>query len=241
MIVLKKHSLGFTSLVFSSFTGPRHIHSVFEVSNGALLHLSSCSLSSSFPVSLSFANILSSGSLHVDSLLMSQFSFSRKGSVVRCSGSSAVTLTQSSFSSVSLDDGGIAVGTTTKAISITNSNFTNCSGKAFGSLIRVEIVGSSMSLVNCWFEMCSTRVCLEEREGGLASIASRDSAGRAVLRHVLLSNCTVSNMVLAHQKGFNGGVVGWTHNPLWSDGRGMVVVGCSFGAVQLAHSSSSEL
>ncbi|KAK2948789.1 hypothetical protein BLNAU_16239 [Blattamonas nauphoetae] len=298
MLTLRTHTLSLTGLALTSFSAPSGISSVFSVSSKGILKLVGCSLNASNPTSLSLVVLHRDGSAQMDTLTCHKQDFAGKGSVVLCGSGSSLEIEKSTFESTNFDSGSVVVGTCTKRISISNSTFLRCHGRCFGSLIRVLVLGSAVTLKNIRFESCSTTIRLSEQSGkdGVVgggcvvvelksqspssdnhhptsvdltgssfiscSLTVTDTASSsldlvggsgflirstptsnslsAILCNVTLSNCSITPDFSASTKSFSGGVIVSPKMPLQTDRRGMVVTGCSCGAVQISPQKSPQ-
>ncbi|KAK2949245.1 hypothetical protein BLNAU_15848 [Blattamonas nauphoetae] len=155
MITVRGQTLSFFGILFSSFSAPRSTGFVFSL-------LSSCSLSSSSPIAVSLVSVSGSSSFSADRFSIRDVSFVGKACLVQFSESSEIALTSCSFSSVSLAGGALIWGTTRGGMKVANSEFFDCSGEEFGSVIRIEIVGITGAITNNNFRSCWTRVRVGE-------------------------------------------------------------------------------
>ncbi|KAK2952628.1 hypothetical protein BLNAU_12456 [Blattamonas nauphoetae] len=163
MVTLSGQTLSFFDILFSSLSAPRSMQFVFSLLTSSHLTLSSCSLSSSSPIAVSFVSASAVSSFSVDTFSMNSVSFVRKAALVMFGDSSEITLTSSSFLTISLEGGALLWGTTSGAMKVTNTSFSHCNGEVFGSVIRTKIVGITTTITNCTFSSCSTRVKLGEK------------------------------------------------------------------------------
>ncbi|KAK2952448.1 hypothetical protein BLNAU_12554 [Blattamonas nauphoetae] len=165
MLSLQTYTLSLTSLAFTSFSAPAFITSVFSVSSKGILKLVGCPLKGSTPTKLSLVTLHRDGSAEVDDFTSHEQQFVGKGSVVGCESGSTLNMARSRFESTSFEGGCVVGGTCTAQMEITDSTFVRCVGTRFGSVIRVWVVGSTLTLKNSRFESCSTRVRLSEEIG----------------------------------------------------------------------------
>ncbi|KAK2945531.1 hypothetical protein BLNAU_19555 [Blattamonas nauphoetae] len=207
MITLGGQSLSFSDILFSSFSAPRTMGFVFSLLGSSQLTLSSCSLSSSSPITVSLVSVSGSSSFSADSLSMNEVSFVGKAGLVKFGDASIIALTSCSFISISLEGGALMWGTTRGGMKVTNTEFTHCTGKEFGSVIRTKIVGISASITNCNFTSCSTHVRVGETSersvigGGcvVVELMKRTSSTRRLPSSCIdlslssFSDCTLTN------------------------------------------------
>ncbi|KAK2949710.1 hypothetical protein BLNAU_15381 [Blattamonas nauphoetae] len=165
MVSLSLQTLTFSQIVFSSFSAQRSIRFVFSLLSSSRLVLTSCSISSSTPLSVSLVSASSSSSFSAVALATSALSFVGKASLVVCGDQSRISIASSSFSSTSFDAGAFVWGSTRGDVSVEDTAFVGCSGREFGSLIRVKMAGCTTSIKKCRFVSCSTVLSLSERGG----------------------------------------------------------------------------
>ncbi|KAK2961918.1 hypothetical protein BLNAU_2974 [Blattamonas nauphoetae] len=169
MIAIKRSLVIVSSLTFELRGTSKQIVSVFVVSDNAELSLAECSLTTREVVTTSFVEVGSTGSLTVSDVSCSEGRFGGKGSVVVCVGSGRVEMREVEITSCWFEGGGVVVGGSTRGILIVDSQFRNCSGGSFGSLIRISVFGCSAEVQNCMFEGCTTRIRMDEiADGGRA-------------------------------------------------------------------------
>ncbi|KAK2954378.1 hypothetical protein BLNAU_10710 [Blattamonas nauphoetae] len=166
MITLSGQTLSFFEILFSSFCGPRSMRAVFSLLASSSLTLSSCSLSSSSPIAVSLVSVSDTSSFSADSMTVSDVSFVGKAGLVKFVDASRITLTSCSFLSISLEGGALMWGTTRGALKVTNTDFSDCKGEEFGSVIRVQIVGITGAITNSRFTSCSAGVRMGEKNEG---------------------------------------------------------------------------
>ncbi|KAK2959144.1 hypothetical protein BLNAU_5939 [Blattamonas nauphoetae] len=165
MISVHHYLLFIFSITFTLHPTSTSISSVFSLSSHTELSLTDCSLESSERVTASFVEVLSTSLLSSSSLSAENVNFGGKGCVILCKGSGKVELSNSKISKCSFEGGGVVVGDSTEGISVVDVSFAGCLGQAFGSLIRVMVVGCCAQVKNCRFERCETTVSLSEAEG----------------------------------------------------------------------------
>ncbi|KAK2943561.1 hypothetical protein BLNAU_21523 [Blattamonas nauphoetae] len=163
MVTLSGQTLSFFDILFSSFSAPRSMGFVFSLLVSSHLTLSSCSLSSSSPVAVSLVSVSGSSSFSADNLSIRDVSFVGKAGLMKFVEASRIGLTSCSFSSISLEGGALMWGTTRGGMAVTNTEFSKCNGKEFGSVIRIQIVGITASITNSHFTLCSTEVRMGEK------------------------------------------------------------------------------
>ncbi|KAK2953679.1 hypothetical protein BLNAU_11400 [Blattamonas nauphoetae] len=167
MVNLRTHTLSLAGLALSSFSssGSARISSVFCVRSNGILKVVSCTLNSSNPTSLSLVTLRRDGSAELESLRCDRQEFLGKGSVVVCDGGKSLLMNGCQFDSTRFSGGSVVVGRCTEGMRISSCGFIGCSGLSFGSVIRVWVMGSTVSLTDNRFWNCLTLVRVWERNG----------------------------------------------------------------------------
>ncbi|KAK2945551.1 hypothetical protein BLNAU_19508 [Blattamonas nauphoetae] len=166
MVRLEIVSLSFSELEFSGFASPVGINSVFSVEVQSTLTLTACSIASSHEITHTLAKVSHDGTLLVDGLEVSQVRFGGKGSVFVVGSKGRVEMEDGEVSSTSLEGGAVVWGSSESGMEVTETKFVGCTGRQFGSLIRVSVFGCRVSVVKCVFADCRTVVGMEEMRGG---------------------------------------------------------------------------
>ncbi|KAK2961005.1 hypothetical protein BLNAU_4092 [Blattamonas nauphoetae] len=190
MMTLGSQTLTINEMVLLLKTTRRTISAVFVLLDSSRLVLESCLLKTETEIRYSL--ICGCGESHAELLGMKGegVSFAGKGGIVKIWGSSSVVLTDCSFSSTSFWEGGVVWGSTCGGVWIRNSKFVKCSGKAFGSLVRVRAVGCPVSVSACNFTSCVTSVWFGSvcGEGGVVGGGNYVIHFLRVIREILHSN-----------------------------------------------------
>ncbi|KAK2948297.1 hypothetical protein BLNAU_16746 [Blattamonas nauphoetae] len=219
MMRLEIVSLSFSELEFRGFASPVGITSIFSVEAQSTLTLTACSIASSREITQTLAKVSHDGSLLADGLEVSQVRFGGKGSVFVVGSKGRVEMEGGEVSSMSLEGGAVVWGSTESGIEVTRTKFVGCTGRQFGSLIRVSVFGCRVSVVKCVFADCRTVVGMEEMRGGeervgggcvVITLGKRSKSTRhSPPSSADLSSTQFSNCVLtcpdSHSSSFVGG------------------------------------
>ncbi|KAK2953050.1 hypothetical protein BLNAU_12039 [Blattamonas nauphoetae] len=296
MVRLEIVSLSFSELEFSGFASPVGINSVFSVEAQSTLSLTACSIVSSHEITHTLAKVSHDGTLLVDGLEVSQVRFGGKGSVFVVGSKGRVEMEGGEVSSTSLEGGAVVWGSTESGIEVTETKFVGCTGRQYGSLIRVSVIGCRVSVVKCVFTDCRTVVGMEEMRGGEGRVGGgcvviKLGARSKSTRHLPASSADLSSTQFLHcvltgpashssslvggsafaimsmekngridfvetevrnctcgeglkREGTDGGVIVWRTSRPHTNRRGMRVVGCGVGQLELDSTdsvSASEL
>ncbi|KAK2948133.1 hypothetical protein BLNAU_16933 [Blattamonas nauphoetae] len=189
MVSVSKNTLSFVEVMFVVASQNERIGSVLRVGEGGVVWMEGCEVRSSETMKQTFIAVCRDGEMKGEGLKISSMKFVGKGCVVRMSEKGRLTLSSCSFDGVSFESGGVVVGKTRGKIWIDETRFTWCSGRSFGSVIRVMTVGGEMIVTKCDFVDCSTTVDLNEHGrvelGGGCVLVEMEQTGRS------LSSCRV--------------------------------------------------
>ncbi|KAK2943205.1 hypothetical protein BLNAU_21885 [Blattamonas nauphoetae] len=202
MVSVSKNTLSFVDMMFVVTSSRERIGSVFVVGEGGVVWMERCEVMSSETITHRFMTVSKDGEMKGDELQISSMRFGGKGSVISVKEKGRLALSSCSFDGVSFESGGVVVGKTRGQISIASTEFKRCSGRSFGSVIRLVTAGGEVIVTKCEFDSCSTTVALDEqgrRElGGGCVLVEMEEKGRSVsscrvdLRESSFLGCTLS-------------------------------------------------
>ncbi|KAK2952655.1 hypothetical protein BLNAU_12304 [Blattamonas nauphoetae] len=222
MISLKRNTLSFSELTFEVRNADSWIGSVFLVGEDGVLSLESSEVRSSVPIAHTFVWVKKTGLFEGKELAITSISFGGKGSVMAVNEEGRLRLADCSFEGLSFVSGGVVVGKTEADIRIEESVFSKCSGREFGSVIRLS-TGGDLSMLSSRFLNCSTEVRFSEKSSGVMGggsvvieIDTNKNSRSQSSSQIDLSDCVFSGCRLRSTEG-SGWSVGGVDSRLWEE------------------------